>query len=170
MNKDSNNTESKKKLVSRRDFLVAGGAIIAAGALTACTPKTTTETVTNTLTQTNTKTLPATTVTGAAATTTITASVVTFNLIDPTGPTEITELFGKRITDLNGKTVGLLNAGWQGDRTLDLVAQLLKQKYPTINIISYTEFPGTRNDVDRPKIVELVQKFKCDAVIIGNAG
>jgi hypothetical protein len=169
MNKDSNKTESKKRLVSRRDFLVAGGAVIAAGALTACSPKTATETVTNTLTKTTTKTLPETTVT-AAATTVTAAAAVTFNLIDPTGPTEITELFGKRITDLNGKTVGLLNAGWQGDRTLDLLTELLKQKYPTINIISYKEFPGTRNDVDRPKIIELVQKFKCDAVIIGNAG
>jgi hypothetical protein len=38
-----------KKLVSRRDFLVAGGAVIAAGALSACTPKT--ETVTSTVTK-----------------------------------------------------------------------------------------------------------------------
>ena len=46
--------ESKKgKLVSRRDFLVAGGAVIAAGALSACSPSTVTDTVTNTVTNTN---------------------------------------------------------------------------------------------------------------------
>ena len=40
--------DGSKKLVSRRDFLMAGGAVIAAGALSACTPKT--ETVTSTIT------------------------------------------------------------------------------------------------------------------------
>jgi hypothetical protein len=46
----------EKRLLSRRDFLVAGGAVIAAGALSACTPKT--ETVTNTVTNTVTKSTP----------------------------------------------------------------------------------------------------------------
>jgi succinate dehydrogenase/fumarate reductase flavoprotein subunit len=60
----------KKKLVSRRDFLVAGGAIIAAGALSACAPKTTTQTITNTVSNTVTQT-------PAAQTTTVTGPVTT---------------------------------------------------------------------------------------------
>ena len=75
--------EKKKgnnKLISRRDFLVAGGAVIAAGALSACTPKT--ETITSTLpgttvTKTVTATAPGTTVTPAAVTTTAPGTTVT---------------------------------------------------------------------------------------------
>jgi succinate dehydrogenase/fumarate reductase flavoprotein subunit len=79
----------EKKLISRRNFLVAGGAVIAAGALSACAPKTTTETVVSTVTNTvtNTKTATSTvtqtaptqttTVTGAPVTTTKTATTTT---------------------------------------------------------------------------------------------
>jgi succinate dehydrogenase/fumarate reductase flavoprotein subunit len=73
----------EKKLVTRRDFLVAGGAVIAAGALSACTPKTT-ETITSTVattktvTNTTTQTAPAqtTTVTGVPVTKTVTTTVL----------------------------------------------------------------------------------------------
>jgi uncharacterized protein with FMN-binding domain/succinate dehydrogenase/fumarate reductase flavoprotein subunit len=72
--------ENLKKLISRRDFLAASGAVIAAGALASCTPKTTTETLTSTVTNTKTisstltQTAPGTTatVTGAATTKTVT--------------------------------------------------------------------------------------------------
>ena len=97
-----------KKLVTRRDFLVAGGAVIAAGALSACTPKTTTETVVNTvtntktvnntLTNTTTQTAPAqtTTVTGAPVTTTKTATTtatVTGTPVTTTKTTQVEKLY-----------------------------------------------------------------------------
>jgi hypothetical protein len=139
--------QNGKTLVSRRDVLRAGGPIIAVGALGTYAPS-------------------------AATPATVAAvdSAVTFEMVDPTGPTEITELFGPRIKELSGKTIGLMNAGWEGGRTLALIADLLKRKFPNITVIPSTEFPGTRNDVDRPKIVELVKKFGCNAVIIGNGG
>jgi hypothetical protein len=62
---------NNKKLVTRRDFLAVSGAVIAAGALSACAAKTVTNTVTET------KTSPPTTVTPAAVTSTVTASPVT---------------------------------------------------------------------------------------------
>jgi len=89
---------------------------------------------------------------------------------NPTGATEITELFRSRLADLNGKTVCEVNAGWEGHRTLALVTELLQKQFPTVNIIPSTEFPGSRNDSEHPKIMELVKKFKCDAIIVGNAG
>jgi hypothetical protein len=98
------------------------------------------------------------------------ASPVTLKVLNPTGATEITELFTPRLADLNGKTVCEVNAGWEGDRTLTLVGELLKQLFPAVNIVSYTEFPGSRNDADHPKIMELVKKFKCDAIVVGNGG
>jgi hypothetical protein len=58
-----------KKIVSRREFLVGSGAVLAAGALTACSSGTA-STVTNTVTSTVTKTGA----TAAAVTTTVTAT------------------------------------------------------------------------------------------------
>ena len=85
--KDKNIQGKKEKLVTRRSFLAASGAIIAAGALSACTPKTSTETVvstltsTKTVTNTTTQTAPAvtqtTTVTGTPVTTTATKTATT---------------------------------------------------------------------------------------------
>jgi uncharacterized protein with FMN-binding domain/succinate dehydrogenase/fumarate reductase flavoprotein subunit len=77
--------KTSKNTISRRDFLFASGAVIAAGALSACTPKTSTETVVNTVTSTKTvtntttQTAPAqtTTVTGAPVTTTVTGAPIT---------------------------------------------------------------------------------------------
>jgi hypothetical protein len=164
--------KDSKKLVSRRDFLVAGGAIIAAGALTACTPKTTTETVisnvTNTKTVTNTATVTApvqtitvtgapvtitktatttasTTITGAPVTTTITKTVApattTLELLNPRGVIQPPKTVGlaPRVTSLAGKTIGLYSIGKQGyAEFLDVLENLLKQKYPTLTVKRYT--------------------------------
>jgi len=68
--------EGKKKLVSRRDFMVGSGAVIAAVALSACAPKAVTETVTSTVTAAgSTVTAPGSTVTapGSTVTSTVTA-------------------------------------------------------------------------------------------------
>lgn len=74
-----------KKLVTRRDFLAAGGAVIAAGALSACTPKT----VTNNITETKTVTSTAPPVTPVAVTTTTTVPAK-FATMNPRGyPKEI---------------------------------------------------------------------------------
>ncbi len=68
--------ESSKKLTSRRDFLIAGGAVIAADALSAYTPKTTSEPVTSILTNSKTVTDTATP-TSPAQTKTMTAEPAT---------------------------------------------------------------------------------------------
>ena len=88
--------EEKRKLVSRRSFLIGGGAVIAAGALTACAPKTVTNTVTETLTKTSTTTSVPPPVTKEAITTTLppttltlppaTVTATTTNTVAPTYP------------------------------------------------------------------------------------
>ncbi len=75
--------ESKEKLISRRKFLIGSSAVIAAGALTACTPKTVTNTVTNTVTSTTTSVPPAST---ATATTTATATATVTSTATTTRP------------------------------------------------------------------------------------
>jgi hypothetical protein len=161
----------KKKLVSRRDFLVAGGAVIAAGALSACTPKTATETVTNTLTNTKTVTNTVTSTAGAGATTGAPAEV-TLSLYDPTGTQEVTQLFTVRSgnTDMNGKTVGFIDTGWNGDATIKYLADLLKQRYPTIKFIMPAEWNVHEGEDNATALVDAMKKYKPDYVIISNAG
>ena len=143
--------ESGKRLISKRDFLAAGGAAIAAGALCTYAPSAATQTA---HAQTNPATPPAT----------------TLEVFDPTGPVEITQLFAKRLGDLNGKTIALLNSGWEGTASLALVTELLKKRYPTAKIISPTEFGVGKAEEDAPKLINRIKELKPDAVIIGNAG
>jgi hypothetical protein len=76
MEKDKKTEGKNNKFMTRRSFLAASGAVIAAGALSACTPKTTTETVVSTVT--NTKTVTNTTTqTAQAQTTTVTGTPIT---------------------------------------------------------------------------------------------
>jgi hypothetical protein len=164
--------ENKKKLVSRREFLAAGGAVIAAGALSACTPKTTTETVmsteTNTKTATSTVTQTAppqtTTVTGAAvtstttktatttATTTAPATTVTkttqvektYGVVSPLGDRVVTMItMAPRLDTLAGKTICIHGTpDFNAPITHPVIQQVLQQQFPTAKIIPYTEMPG----------------------------
>jgi hypothetical protein len=78
-----NKSNKKSKLVSRRDFLVAGGAVIAAGALSACTHKNIIETIT---TKTGT--------TSAATTSTVTGTINSTNQAITTRTMIITAITG----------------------------------------------------------------------------
>lgn len=81
-----------------------------------------------------------------------------------------------RLADLNGKTVGeLWNGVFKGDVTFPRVRELLKQRYPGLTIIPYTEFPHAPGS-DHPaqqreraeRIARLAREKGCDAVISGN--
>jgi hypothetical protein len=165
-------TESKKKLVSRRDFLVAGGAVIAAGALSACTPKTTTETVVSTVTNTKTATSTVTqtappqttTVTGAAvtstttktatttATTTAPATTVTkttqvektYEVVSPLGERVVKMItMAPRLDTLAGKTICIHGSpDFEAPTTHPVIQQVLQQQFPTAKVIPYTDMPG----------------------------
>ncbi len=81
-----------------------------------------------------------------------------------------------RIGDLNGKTVcEVWNGVFKGDITFPIIRKLLKEKYPGVKIIPYTEFyhlPGS----DVPKhqrelaqqIVASAKEKGADALISGN--
>lgn len=81
-----------------------------------------------------------------------------------------------RLNDLSGKTVGeIWNGVFKGDETFPIVREMLKKKFPGINVIPYTEFPFFPGD-DRPtsqqavarEIAMLAKAKGCDAVISGN--
>ena len=151
-----NKKPRSKKLITRRDFLAASGAVIAAGALTACTPKTVTETVTTTA--------PPSTVTPAAITNTVT-STVTVNpstaklvVFDPRGtPSPITLVpMAKRLDTLDDKTIYVVDINYPyTDVFCKEVTKILQEKYPKTTWIYRSKY-GTYAQ-DDPDTWDLIQ-------------
>ena len=106
------------------------------------------------------------------------ATPVTLTVYNPTGATEVKQVFAPRLADLNGKTIcELSNNAWEAPRTFPAIRELLKRQFPTAKFIPYTEFPygpgsagGGSYAMDDDKIVKLVKEKGCQAVITGNAG
>jgi hypothetical protein len=83
-----------------------------------------------------------------------------------------------RLDNLEGMTIcELWNESFKSNVTFSVIRDLLKNKYPGINIIPYTEMPKhhmmddpeATNEVSSALIAALKDKG-CDAVISGNAG
>ena len=82
-----------------------------------------------------------------------------------------------RLKTLEGKTIcEIWNGGFKGDETFPILRGMLKERYPDIKIIPYTEFPLTSIASLGPATIETVLgavkeailKNACDAVITGN--
>lgn len=81
-----------------------------------------------------------------------------------------------RLGSLDGKTIGeVWNGVFKGDQTFPIIRKLLQQKYPSIKIIPYTEFPHNSGSDNPSQQHELAQRIAamakekgCDAVISGN--
>jgi hypothetical protein len=124
-------TLDKGRLISRRDFSVAGGAVIAAGPLSAYVPKAIVDVVTTKNTVTT--AAPGTTETMAPATTTL-------EVLNPRGEVDPPTTLGisPRVTTLAGKRIGLYDNGKEGFADfLDVIEKLLKEKYPTATIVRF---------------------------------
>ncbi len=146
----SEEKKREEREISRREFikdagLVAGSAAIGSMAAMAAVP----------------------TETAAAQ-----AAPVTFQVYDPTGTTEVTQLFAKRLGDLTGKTIcEVSNDGWEAQRTFPYIRELLQRMYPTAKFVPYDQVVATRpQSEDLKYVIQQVKAAKCDAVIAGNAG
>ena len=81
-----------------------------------------------------------------------------------------------RVADLNDKTVAeVWNGVFKGDQTFPVIRKLLTQRFPSIKIIPFTEFPhmpGGDNPAaqrERAKLVaKIAQEKGAHAVISGN--
>lgn len=82
----------------------------------------------------------------------------------------------RRLDNLNGKTVGeFWNGVFKGDQTFPVIRRLLRQQFPGLKIIPFTEFPHAPGSDSPSKQRELAQRMAalarekgCDAVISGN--
>jgi hypothetical protein len=99
------------------------------------------------------------------------AESLTWQIFDPTGAMEITELHAPRLDTLAGKTIcELSNDSWQAHRVLPAIREQLKARFPNATFIPYTEFPQGNPGIDNEKTAALVAAKGCQAVIIGDAG
>lgn len=100
-----------------------------------------------------------------------------FEVLSPAGDETITrKTVAPGIDTLDGKTIGeVWNGVYKGNETFPVLRALLKQRYPGVKIIPYTEFPAnyggeTRSEQSEAagKIAALAKELGCDAVITGN--
>ncbi len=97
-------------------------------------------------------------------------SPVTLTVYNPTGASEVTQLFAPRLADLKDKTVCELSLGiWEADRTFPLIADLLQKQY-SAKVIKYDQLPALSETKDVPGLEDAVKKAGCQGILVGNAG
>jgi hypothetical protein len=91
----------------------------------------------------------------------------------PTGSARDSNKFpyAPRLPDLNGKTIGeISNRLWEADRIFPRIRELLKQKFPDIKFVPYSEFPSHADDIqDNEQLADMILAKGCDAVIGSSA-
>jgi hypothetical protein len=96
-----------------------------------------------------------------------------FDVFDPSGAALDSNKYhyAPRLLDLNGKTIGeISNRLWESDRIFPVIRNLLKQRFPDIKFVVYSDFPsGVDNIQDNEGLVDLVVAKGCDAVIGSSA-
>lgn len=100
-------------------------------------------------------------------------------VVSPQGETTVEEItMAPRLDTLDGKTICLIwNSAFKSNVTLSVIAESLKNKYPTAKVIPFTQMPPSSKapapGATHPEQVALVEALKqkgCDAVISGNGG
>jgi len=100
-------------------------------------------------------------------------------VVSPLGEVTVEEgTMASRLDTLEGKTICLIwNGSFKSNVTLNVIAELLSKKYPTVKVIPYNEMPRSFKapapGTTSPEQIALAAAFKekgCDAVISGNGG
>lgn len=90
-----------------------------------------------------------------------------------------TAALAPRLDTLNGKTVcEIWNGGFKADVMFPIIEQMLRERYPTVKMIPFTEFPTvTISSLGSGKKAATLEAVRaalltkgCDAVITGNGG
>jgi hypothetical protein len=89
---------------------------------------------------------------------------------DPSGALETTHPHAPRLATLEGKRIGFVsNDQWQAYRMLPLLADLLREDFPGIEVLPPDAFPQGNARIGTEETARLVKESGVDAVIIGNA-
>jgi hypothetical protein len=108
----------------------------------------------------------------------LTAKEGTYEVVSPLGEPMVDRItMANRLNTLEGKTIGeIWNGGFRGDESFPLIEKMLRERYPTVKLIPYTEFPlvtiaSLHPEKKKKTLEDLRAKMKekgCDAAIIGN--
>jgi hypothetical protein len=101
-----------------------------------------------------------------------------YEVVSPLGePVAASITLAPRLNTLEGKTIGeIWNGGFRGDESFPMIERMLRERYPTVKIVPYSEFPlATVASFHPEKKQETLQALRaklkekgCDAVITGN--
>jgi hypothetical protein len=100
-------------------------------------------------------------------------------VISPIGlPVTHNKGIAPRLDSLEGKTIGeVYNYHFKGEQMFGLYRELLKQRYPGVRIVPYTELPASFVGGDpathrrvAQEIAAAAKEKGCDALITGNGG
>jgi len=101
-----------------------------------------------------------------------------YEVVSPLGESVMTSIvMAPRLKTLEGKTIcEIWNGGFRGDESFPMIARMLRERYPTVRMIPYPEFPlvtiaSLHPEKKQETLEALRAKIKekgCDAVITGN--
>jgi len=101
-----------------------------------------------------------------------------YEVVSPLGEPVVKMItMAPRLDTLEGKTIGAIwNRGFRGDETFPIIEKMLRERFPTVKLIPYTEFPlvtiASLHPEEKEKTLEalraVLQEKGCDAVITGN--
>lgn len=92
------------------------------------------------------------------------------------GETLAQQSLARRLSDLNGKTIGeSWNGDFKGDVTFPIIRKRLQERFPGVTIVPYDQFPylygaddPARQQALAREIALRAQALGCDALISGN--
>ena len=101
-----------------------------------------------------------------------------YEVVSPLGEPAVKVItMAPRLDGLEGKTIGeIWNGGFRGDESFPMIRKMLRDRYPTVKIIPYSEFslspvasfyPDKKQETLDTLRAEIREKG-CDAVITGN--
>ena len=98
--------------------------------------------------------------------------------VSPLGEPVVTRMtMAPRLETLAGKTIcEIWNGGFRGDESFPMIERMLRERYPTIKMIPYSQFPlitiASLHPEQKQATLEALRakiaKQGCDAVITGN--
>jgi hypothetical protein len=101
-----------------------------------------------------------------------------YEIVSPLGePVMKMIAMAPRLDNLEGKTIAQVwNGGFRGDESFPMIERMLRDRYPTVKMVPYSEFPvvsiASLHPEKKQETLEAlraaIKKTGCDAVITGN--
>ena len=103
------------------------------------------------------------------------AARMTYEVLRPTGEVTVKPArLAEPLDSLDGKTVcEAYNNMFQGDKTFPRIREILKRRFPSLQIVPYPELPPldiVRIEDELRRIPDVLRQKRCDALITGNGG